>query len=119
MSHFNYKNNILFAERISIPRLAKSYVTPFYCYSLSQIEKNFLTFKKKFKKINPIICFALKANSNLTLLKKLNYMGAGADVVSFINWEAEEIPLKYSKRVPSRIQKIALDVINTVQDNRF
>jgi len=44
---------------------------------------------------------------------------AGADVDSFINWEAEEIPLKYSKRVPSSIQKIALDVINRVQDNRL
>jgi len=44
---------------------------------------------------------------------------AGADVNSFINWEAEEIPLKYSKRVPSSIQKIALDVINRVQDNRL
>ena len=44
---------------------------------------------------------------------------AGADVDSFINWEAEEIPLKYSKRVPSSIQKIALDVINRVRDNRL
>ena len=44
---------------------------------------------------------------------------AGADVDSFINWEAEEIPLKYSKRVPSSIQKIALNVINRVQDNRL
>tara|TARA_R110000772_G_scaffold126016_1_gene232880 strand:+ start:17 stop:1453 length:1437 start_codon:yes stop_codon:yes gene_type:complete len=44
---------------------------------------------------------------------------AGADVDSFINWDAEEIPLKYSKRVPSSIQKIALDVINRVQDNRL
>jgi len=44
---------------------------------------------------------------------------AGADVDSFINWEAKEIPLKYSKRVPSSIQKIALDVINRVQDNRL
>ena len=44
---------------------------------------------------------------------------AGADVDSFINWKAKEIPLKYSKRVPSSIQKIALDVINRVQDNRL
>ena len=82
MNHFNYKNNILFAEKISILRLIKNYVTPFYCYSFSQIEKNFLTFEKAFQKIHPIICFALKANSNFTLLKKLNHMGAGADVVS-------------------------------------
>ena len=44
---------------------------------------------------------------------------AGADVDSFINWEAEEIPLKNSERVPSSIQKIALDVINKVRDNRL
>jgi superfamily I DNA/RNA helicase len=44
---------------------------------------------------------------------------AGADVDSFINYDAEEILLKESERVPSSIQKIALDVINRIQDNRI
>tara|TARA_B100001123_G_scaffold441913_2_gene584207 strand:- start:8964 stop:10193 length:1230 start_codon:yes stop_codon:yes gene_type:complete len=69
-------------ESVSALKLAKKYQTPFYCYSLAQLRNNFLKFRDTFKNINPIICFAVKSNSNLTLLKELRRIGAGADVVS-------------------------------------
>jgi diaminopimelate decarboxylase len=63
-------------------KLAKKYKTPFYCYSHSQIQNNFNVLNKAFKTVNPLICFSVKSNSNLGLLKELKKMGSGADVVS-------------------------------------
>jgi len=62
--------------------LTKKYETPFYCYSYAQLKNNFNIFKNVFKKVKPIICFSVKSNSNLFLLKELGKMGSGADVVS-------------------------------------
>ena len=63
-------------------KLVKKYRTPFYCYSLSQLKNNYRTFNNAFKTIKPTICFSVKSNSNLTLLRELKKMGSGADVVS-------------------------------------
>ena len=62
--------------------LAKKYSTPLYCYSFSKIKENITKFTHSFKELNPIICFAVKANSNKTLLGEINKLGLGADVVS-------------------------------------
>ena len=82
MKYIRLRKKNLFVDNVSTVKLAKTYSTPFYCYSLSQLKNNFRDFKKSFKTINPIICFSLKSNSNLTLLKELKKMGSGADVVS-------------------------------------
>ena len=63
-------------------KLTKKYKTPFYCYSLSQLKYNFNSFINTFKTIKPIICFSVKSNANLTLLRELKKIGSGADVVS-------------------------------------
>jgi len=62
--------------------LAKKYKTPFYCYSLSQIKNNYYDLNNAFKAVKPIICFSIKSNSNLAILKELKKIGSGADVVS-------------------------------------
>ena len=62
--------------------LAKKYSTPLYCYSFRKIKENITKFTHSFKELNPIICFAVKANSNKTLLGEINKLGLGADVVS-------------------------------------
>ena len=82
MNFIQLRNNNLCIENISALKLTKKYQTPFYCYSLAQLKNNFLNFNSIFKNIKPIICFAVKSNSNLTLLRELRKIGSGADVVS-------------------------------------
>ena len=82
MNFIQIKGSGLYIENISAFNLAKKYQTPFYCYSLAQLKNNFLRFNKIFKNIKPLVCFAVKSNSNLYLLKELRKMGSGADVVS-------------------------------------
>jgi len=82
MNYINYKKNNIFVENVSILKLTKKYKTPFYCYTFSQLKNNFENFVNNFKSINPLICFSVKSNSNLTLLKELKKIGSGADVVS-------------------------------------
>ena len=82
MNYIKLRKNNLCVENISTQKLVKKYKTPFYCYSLSQLKNNYHTFAKAFKIIKPIICFSVKSNSNLFLLKELKKIGSGADVVS-------------------------------------
>jgi len=82
MNFIQIRGNTLHIENISALKLTKKYQTPFYCYSLAQLRNNFLKFLNVFKNIKPIICFAVKSNSNLTLLRELRKIGSGADIVS-------------------------------------
>ena len=78
----NYKNNHFYIENVSTEKIAKKYGTPVYSYSLKKIKNNIQNFKNYFKSFNPLICFSVKSNSNLEILKQINKMGLGADVVS-------------------------------------
>ena len=69
-------------EGVKIRNLVKKFETPLYCYSYKKLKKNINQFKINFKNLNPIICFAVKANSNIKLLKVIQKLGLGADVVS-------------------------------------
>ena len=82
MSSIKYKNNNLFVENVSVKRIALKYKSPFYLYSNNNITKNYKSFYDNFKKVNPLICFSVKANSNINILRILKKMGSGADVVS-------------------------------------
>ena len=82
MYHFKYFGEKLFIEDVSVQNIIKKNKTPFYLYSEEQIKENYLNFTKIFKNINPLICFAAKANTNLTIMKILGKLGSGADVVS-------------------------------------
>ena len=82
MSYIRYKNNNLFVENVSVRRLVSKFSTPFYLYSEGNIIENYNSFLKNFKKSKPLICFSVKANSNIQILKVLKKMGSGADVVS-------------------------------------
>ncbi len=82
MSYFRYKNNNLFVENTSVKSLATKYRSPFYLYSFKNIVQNYTSFFNNFKKVNPLICFSVKANSNVQILKILKNLGSGADVVS-------------------------------------
>ena len=77
-----YKKNKLEFDGFKINYLAKKFDTPLYCYSSKKISKNILNIQKNFKKINPLICYAVKANSNINILKEIKKFNLGADVVS-------------------------------------
>ena len=77
-----YKKNKLTLDGFDISLLGKKYKTPLYCYSLNKIKSNINTLKNHFKKINPLICYAVKANTNLHILKEIKNNNLGADVVS-------------------------------------
>ena len=82
MNYIQLRKKNLCVENISALKLVKKYKTPFYCYSIAQLKNNYHNLKNSFKAIKPIICFSVKSNSNLFLLKELKKMGSGADVVS-------------------------------------
>jgi diaminopimelate decarboxylase len=77
-----YNNNKLIIEKVNISKIVKRYGTPAYCYSLSQLKNNITEFKKNFETFSPLICFAVKSNSNLNLIHEIKKLGLGADVVS-------------------------------------
>ena len=78
----NYRGNKLSVENKYVLKIAKNNQTPFYLYSAKAIKENFEQFCRVFKKINPLICFSVKSNSNPKILRILKGLGAGADVVS-------------------------------------
>ena len=82
MVNVRYVSKNLFIEKLSISNIAKKTGTPCYIYSENQIKENYTKFVNTFKKINPLICFAAKSNSNLYILRSLGKLGAGTDVVS-------------------------------------
>ena len=77
-----YINNNFFVEKVNSKRLVKKYGTPLYCYSYEKLKDNINNFKLNFSKLNPLICFAIKSNSNLNIIKEVKKLGLGADVVS-------------------------------------
>ena len=82
MNNLKFKKNDLLIEGVSIKKLSKKFETPFYCYSTSTIIEKFREFEKPFKYLDTIICYAVKANPNIAILKILSKLGAGAEVVS-------------------------------------
>ncbi len=82
MHLFRYKNNELYAEGVPLRVLAEKYGTPLYVYSQGTLERHVQSYQKAFDGFPHVICFAVKANSNLAVLNLLGKKGAGADVVS-------------------------------------
>ena len=79
---FEYRNNELHCEKASLSQLAEKFGTPLYLYSQSTIRERYRTFDQAFRSVPHTICYSVKANSNLSLLKLLERMGCGFDVVS-------------------------------------
>jgi diaminopimelate decarboxylase len=82
MHHFEYKNGQFHCEDVPLSKIAEEVGTPFYCYSHATLLRHFTVFDKAFEKIPHTICFAVKANSNLAVLRLFVREGGGADVVS-------------------------------------
>jgi diaminopimelate decarboxylase len=82
MNHFEYRNGEMFAEGVPVKRIAKEVGTPAYVYSLSTLQRHFRVFDQAFSKVPHIVCFSVKANSNIALLRAFAKEGSGFDIVS-------------------------------------
>jgi len=82
MNHFHYRNGELFVEDVPLSTIADQVGTPFYCYSTATLTRHFTVLKDALRGLEVLICFAVKANSNIALIRTLGLLGAGADVVS-------------------------------------
>lgn len=82
MHEFRYKNRRLYCENVAVEDLARRFGTPLYVYSYQTLVSHYLKLRSAFSPVNPLICYSVKANSNLSILKSLVDKGAGLDIVS-------------------------------------
>ena len=82
MDHFLYRNGILHAEDVALPDVAAAVGTPVYVYSAATLERHYRLFTEALSPLPHRVCFALKSNGNVAILKLLGQLGAGMDVVS-------------------------------------
>ena len=82
MNYFEYRNGEMFAEGVPLKRIAREVGTPAYVYSLATLMRHFKVFNEAFARVRHIVCFSVKANSNLALLRAFAKEGSGFDIVS-------------------------------------
>ena len=82
MHHFEYRNGEMHAEGVPLKRIAKEVGTPAYIYSLATLRRHYQVFDRAFAQVRHIVCFSVKANSNLALLRFFANEGSGFDIVS-------------------------------------
>lgn len=95
MDHFLYRDGILHAEDVPIPEIAASVGTPFYVYSTATLTRHYRLFEEALRPLPHLVCFAMKSNSNLAVVRTLGLLGAGVDVVSvgeYLKAKAAGIP---------------------------
>lgn len=82
MDHFQYRDGVLMAEDVRLSDMAEDIGTPFYAYSSATLERHYKVFTDAMEGLDTLICYSVKANSNIAVVRTLARMGAGADVVS-------------------------------------
>lgn len=82
MDHFLYRDGVLYAEDVPVSEIAAAVGTPFYVYSTATLERHYKVFQDALAGMDHLICYAMKANSNLAVVKLMGDLGAGMDVVS-------------------------------------
>lgn len=82
MDYFHYKDHVLHCEEIPVPELAERYGTPLYVYSKKTLLHHLHQLQQAFASVNPLICYSVKTNGNLTLCRLMKDEGAGFDVTS-------------------------------------
>ena len=97
---FVYKGSTLHVEKVAVPALARKFRTPLYAYSATALRERYGIFNRAFSKVPHTICYSVKANSNLSILRLLAKMGSGFDVVS--GGELERI-LAVDKKAARRV----------------
>lgn len=82
MNHFEYRDGELFAEQVPVKRIAREVGTPAYIYSLATLRRHYRVFDQAFAKVPHLVCFSVKSNSNLAVLRTFAKEGSGFDIVS-------------------------------------
>src|SRR5215471_803835 len=82
MDHFHYRDRLLLCEEVSISELAQLYGTPLWVYSKSTLLHHLGQLKRAFAAVQPLICYSLKTNPNLSICRLMREAGAGFDVTS-------------------------------------
>ena len=82
MHFFKYRGNKLYAEGVGVQRIAKEAGTPVYIYSQRTLKRHLRAFDGSFKAASRLVCFSVKANSNISVLKTIADEGSGFDIVS-------------------------------------
>ncbi|NIQ37975.1 MAG: diaminopimelate decarboxylase [Proteobacteria bacterium] len=82
MHFFQYRKNLLHCEDVPVDAIAREVETPFYLYSYGTMERHYRVFDSAFKSVPHLVCYSLKANSNIALIRIFGRLGSGADVVS-------------------------------------
>lgn len=82
MDHFSYRNQVLYAEDVALAEIAATYGTPCYVYSRATLERHWRAFDSALADTDHLVCYAVKANSNLAILNLLARLGSGFDIVS-------------------------------------
>lgn len=82
MDHFHYKDNELFAEEVALKDVAEKYGTPSFIYSKATLDRHAKAYINSFKSMDGLVCFSVKALSNISILKTLKNSGCGFDIVS-------------------------------------
>jgi len=82
MHHFWYQEDRLYCEDVAVAEIARQVGTPFYLYSQATLERHFRVFESAFRSLRHLTCYAVKANSNLAILRLFRRLGSGFDIVS-------------------------------------
>ena len=82
MRHFQYQEEKYFCENVPVASVAERYGTPTYLYSQAVLQDNFARFQQAFRSLPTLICYSVKANSHLRILRLFHEAGAGFDIVS-------------------------------------
>lgn len=116
MKHFAYKKNHLCCENVRIDALAQKYGTPLYVYSKQAFIDQFQSLKNAFTKITPLICYSVKACSNVAILETLVAEGAGLDIVSGGElFRAKKAQCKASKIVFAGVGKTEAEIRDAIK----
>jgi diaminopimelate decarboxylase len=82
MDYFNYQDGVLYVENVPVPDIAAAHGTPCFIYSRATLERHWRTFDAALARVDHLVCYAVKANSNLAVLNVLARLGSGFDIVS-------------------------------------
>ncbi|MFA5039774.1 MAG: diaminopimelate decarboxylase [Candidatus Omnitrophota bacterium] len=116
MHEFRYVKDELFCEDVRLSELAEKYGTPLYVYSHGTLLDHYRKLKKAFAGVSPLICFSVKSNSSLSLLKTLVREGAGLDIVSGGElFRAQKIKADPSKIVYASVGKTRQEVLAAIR----
>jgi len=116
MHDFKFKKGELHCEQVKVRTVAKKVGTPFYLYSHHTLVDHFTKIKIAFKKVDPLICFAMKSNDNLAVLRTLAKEGAGFDIVSIGELQkAKKVGVNPKKIVFASVGKTEEEIITAIK----